>query len=164
MIPILYNATETAFSGMGLGGLGVATGCRVKRQLNGVYELEMQYPIIGRRFRDLKCRNIILASVGPDQEPQPFRIYKTRLSLMLSKTVYARHIAYDLMGCPMPPFPAGGLAATLSTVAYAARTQGFPFEIAADFDSDAQCGISVQRSVWAMLCGQRGSILVVFGG
>ena len=164
MIPILYNATETAFSGMGLGGLGVATGCRVKRQLNGVYELEMQYPIIGRRFRDLKCRNIILASVGPDQEPQPFRIYKTRLSLMLSKTVYARHIAYDLMGCPMPPFPAGGLAATLSTVAYAARTQGFPFEIAADFDSDAQCGISVPRSVWAMLGGQRGSILDVFGG
>ncbi len=164
MVPILYKSNETAFTGMGLGGLGVATDCQVKRQLNGVYELEMQYPIIGRRFRELVPRNIILASVGPDEEPQPFRIYKTKLSLMLRKTVYARHVAYDLMGCPLPPFPAGGLQGAMNTVTYAAQTQGFPFELSADFDSDAQCGITAHRSVWAMMGGQRGSLLDVYGG
>lgn len=164
MIPILYTAAETAFSGFGLGGLNMATSCRVKRQLNGVYELEMQYPIIGRRFRDLTPRNVILASVGPDEQTQPFRIYKTRLNLMLRKTVYARHIAYDLMGCPVSPFGPQDLATTLYTVTRAAQAQGFPFEIAADFDSDAQCGITVPRSAWAMMGGQRGSALDVFGG
>ena len=164
MIPILYTAAETAFSWFGLGGLNMATSCRVKRQLNGVYELEMQYPIIGRRFRDLKPRNIILASVGPDEEAQPFRIYKTSLTLMLKKTVYARHVAYDLMGCPISPFDPKDLATTLYTVTRAAQAQGFPFEITADFDSDAQCGITVPRSAWAMMGGQRGSALDVFGG
>lgn len=164
MIPILYNDTETAFSGIGLGGLGKATACRVKRQLNGVYELEMQYPILGRRFRDLRPRNIILASVGPDAQAQPFRIYKTRLNLMLRKSVYARHVAYDLMGCPLPPFDATGLQAALGAVAGSTQAHGFPFVIRADFASDAKCSIAAPRSVWAMLGGQRGSLLDVYGG
>ena len=41
MIPVLFGEKDTQFQGFGLGGLGVATKCRVIRQLNGVYELEM---------------------------------------------------------------------------------------------------------------------------
>lgn len=164
MIPKLFSATETRFQGFGVGGLGKATKCRVLRQLNGAYELEMVYPIIGRRFRDLKPRNIILASVGPGEEPQPFRVYRTKFSLALSKIVYARHIAYDLMGCTMRPFPAGSLADTLATVQYTANNEGFPFSIDTDLNSAAQCGITVPRSAWAMLGGMRGSLLDVYGG
>lgn len=162
--PILYSSVDTYLTSPGLGGLGACTSCRVTRQLNGKYELEMTYPIIGRRFRDLKNRNIILASAGPDEELQPFRIYKTRLSLMLNKTVYARHIAYDLMGCPLPPFSAGSLTAALGAISSAALNQGFPFDVTADFTSDAQCGIAAPRSAWAMLGGQKGSVLDVYGG
>lgn len=164
MIPKLFNADETRFQSFGLGGLGVATKCRVIRQLNGSYELEMVYPIIGRRFRDLKARNIILASVGPDEEPQPFRIYRTKFSLALNKTVYARHIAYELMGCTMRPFPAGALADVLATIQYTANNEGFPFALDTDISSNAQCGIAVPRSAWAMLGGMRGSLLDVYGG
>lgn len=164
MIPKIFNATETRFQGFGLGGLGVATKCRVTRQLNGAYELEMTYPIIGRRFRDLKARNIILASVGPGEEPQPFRIYRTKFSLALSKTVYARHIAYDLMGCTMRPFPAGPLTNVLAAIQYTANNEGFPFTLDSNLSSNAQCGIAVPRSAWAMMGGQRGSALDVYGG
>ena len=162
--PILCSAPDTDFTSPGLGGLGACTSCRVTRQLNGKYELEMTYPIIGRRFRDLKNRNIILASAGPDEEPQPFRIYKTRLSLMLNKTVYARHIAYDLMGCPLMPFAAESLNAALGTISSAARIHGLPFDLAADFVDNVQCSIAAPRSAWAMLGGQEGSILDVYGG
>lgn len=164
MIPVLYSSNETAFAGLGLGGLGKATGCRVTRQLNGAYELEMSYPIIGRRFRDLKTRNIILASVGPDEEAQPFRIYKTRFSLGLKKTVYARHVAYDLMGCTQMPFAAGNLVQATDTITRNAINQGFPFVVAADFARDTACEILVPRSAWAMLGGQKGSLLDVYGG
>ena len=164
MIPVLYNANETAFVGLGLGGLGKATACRVTRQLNGAYELEMSYPIIGRRFRDLKARNIILSSVGPDEEPQPFRIYKTRFSLGLKKTVHARHVAYDLMGCTLMPFAAGSLAEAMGTITRSANNQGFPFVISADFARDTACEILVPRAVWGMLGGQKGSALDVYGG
>lgn len=164
MIPVLYDSNETAFAGLGLGGLGKTTACRVTRQLNGAYELEMSYPIIGRRFRDLKARNIILASVGPDEEPQPFRIYKTRFSLALKKTVYARHIAYDLMGCSIRPFPAGSLSAALSTIQYVANNEGHPFTLDTDISSTAQCGITAPRSAWAMLGGMDGSLLDIYHG
>lgn len=161
MNPVLFEADETEFQGFGLGGLGVATKCRVVRQLNGAYELEMTYPIIGRRFQDLKARNIILASVGPDEQTQPFRIYRTKFSLALSKTVYARHVAYDLMGRTVHPFPSGSLAGALAAVEAAA---GDPFVLDTDLDSSAQCGITTPRSAWAMLGGMRGSLLDVYGG
>lgn len=164
MIPKLFDKNETVFAGMGLGGLGKATSCRVTRQLNGAYELEMSYPIIGRRFRDLKARNIILASVGPDEEDQPFRIYKTRFSLALKKTVYARHVAYDLMGCTQMPFAAATLTEAMDTITRNAINQGFPFVIAADFARDTACEILVPRAAWAMLGGQKGSALDVYGG
>lgn len=164
MIPVLFGEKETQFQGFGLGGLGVATKCRVTRQLNGAYELEMTYPIIGRRFRDLKARNIILASVGPDEEPQPFRIYRTKFSLALSKTVCARHIAYDLMGCTMRPFPAGALADVLATIQNTANNEGLPFALDTDISSNAQCGIAVPRSAWAMLGGMNGSLLDIYHG
>lgn len=164
MIPILYSANETEFANLGLGGLGKATSCRVTRQLNGAYELEMRYPIIGRRFRDLKARNIILATPGPGEEAQPFRIYRTKFSLALNKTVYARHIAYDLMGCTMRPFAPGSLASALATVQYTAQREGFPFTLDSNLSRDAQCGIAVPRSAWAMLGGMRGSLLDVYGG
>lgn len=164
MIPVLYDANETQFANLGLGGLGKATSCRVTRQLNGAYELEMSYPIIGRRFRDLKTRNIILASVGPDEEAQPFRIYKTRFSLALKKTVYARHVAYDLMGCPQMPFAAASLSEAMDTITRNAISQGFPFVISADFARSTACEILVPRAAWAMLGGQRGSLLDVYGG
>lgn len=164
MIPILFPAEAVSFSGLGLGSLSVASRCRVTRQLNGISELELQYPIIGRRFRDLKPRNIIYATVGPGEDPQPFRIYRTKLNLMLSKTVYARHIAYDLMGCASAPIAVGALTRITDTLTDRAISQGFPFTIEADFDSDAKCGTVMPRSVWSMLGGQRGSLLDVYGG
>ena len=124
----------------------------------------MSYPIIGRRFRDLKARNIILASVGPDEEAQPFRIYKTRFSLGLKKTVYARHIAYDLMGCALTPFSAGNLAQAADSITRNAISQGFPFVVSSDFARDTACKILAPRSAWGMLGGQKGSLLDVYGG
>ena len=164
MIPVLYAANERQFANLGLGGLGKATACRVTRQLNGAYELEMVYPIIGRRFRDLRPRNIILASVGPDEEPQPFRIYRTKFSLGLSKTVYARHVAYDLMGCTLSPFGAGSLAQATDTITRNAINQGFPFVVDADFARDTACEILVPRSAWSMLGGMDGSLLDIYHG
>lgn len=164
MILRLFDENATQFLGFGLGGLGKATKCQVSRQLNGAYELEMRYPIIGRRFRQLTPRNIIFASVGADETAQPFRIYRTKFSLALQKAVYARHVAYDLMGCTLMPFQASSLQEALDILSQAAQSQGFPFEFVADFDSNASCGIDVPRSVWAMMGGMRGSLLDVYGG
>ena len=67
MIPLLYRSDEAQFSTMGFGGLQEARSIRVKRQVNGAYELEMLYPVSGRRFAELLPRRLIRATAGPDE-------------------------------------------------------------------------------------------------
>ena len=74
MIPILYDSQETQFRSNGLGMLADATACTVEHAINGVYELELKYPMVGRLFSKIQNRCIVLAKPGPDELPQPFRI------------------------------------------------------------------------------------------
>lgn len=164
MTPILFPEKEASFKGMGLGGLGQAQKCQVRWQLNGAYELEMKYPVFGRRFRDLKPRRIIWSSVGPDEPPQPFRIYRKRMGLLFNCTVYARHIAYDLMGYTVSPFSAGSLAEALERLQDGETAVPHPFTIATDKSSTAACTVTVPRSIWSMLGGQEGSLLDRYKG
>lgn len=164
MIPRLFDEFETQFTSMGLGGLSHCASCRVRWMLNGQYELEMVYPILGNRYADLRPRRIIVAGVGPDESPQPFRIYRIRPGLLSSVTVYARHLAYDLMGHGLLPFSANSLEEACANITGNAMAQRHDFTITADFHRDTPCSITVPRSVWAMLGGQRGSLLDVYGG
>ena len=45
MIPILFDGTEKQFNNLGYGGLSDAISCTVEENINGVYELEMEYPL-----------------------------------------------------------------------------------------------------------------------
>lgn len=163
MIPLLYDAAETQFLGMGFGAMTEATSCRVRRQLNGAYELEMQYPVSGRRFPELLPRRIIRATAGPDGSEQSFRIYRISKPLEGSCTVYARHIAYDLMGYTLRPFTAGSLLQAVQQLTSGAAVQPHGFTIGADSDSTAACSVATPRSVWSMLGGQKGSLLDIYG-
>lgn len=164
MIPILYRESETLFRSLGYGGMSEALSCRVRWQANGIYELEMRYPVIGRRFQDLTLRRLILASVGPDEEDQPFRIYRITKPLNGVCTIYARHTAYDLMGYTVRPFSATSLSAAMQQLNNGAVITPHGFEIATDKTSNAGMAINTPRSIWSMLGGQRGSLLDVFGG
>lgn len=164
MIPKLFEHNASVFTGMGIGGLGHALSCRVMRQLNGAYELEMVYPASGRRYAELKPRRIIYAGVGPGEEAQPFRIYRVRPGLLSTVTVYARHIAYDLMGHGLVPFSAESLSAACAAISGSAMAIRHSFAISADFDRATPCSIAAPRSVWAMMGGQKGSLLDIYNG
>lgn len=164
VIPILYAEDEKLFATMGFGGLSEAVSCRVLWKINGLYELEMEYPVSGRRFAELKSRRIIWAGVGPDEEPQPFRIYHIRKPILGLCKIFARHVVYDLMGYTVRPFTAEGLSAALQQLQSGATVQDHDFEIGTDMASGAVCTADTPRSVWSMLGGQRGSLLDTYGG
>lgn len=164
MIPVLFPEHSVDFGGMGLGGLGDAQQCRVTWQLNGRYELEMSYPVNGWRSDALANRQIVLATAGPDEEPQPFRIYRITKPLLGVRTVYARHIAYDLMGVTCSPFSADSLAQARQMLMNGAVVQSHGFSVESDFDSSTACNPLTPRTVWSMLGGQRGSLLDIYGG
>ena len=164
MIPLLYKADESQFVTQGFGGLQEARSIRVKRQVNGMYELEMQYPVSGRRFAELLPRRIIRATPGPGEWEQSFRIYRISTPLEGFCTVYARHRAYDLMGYTLRPFSVNSLAEATQQLQGGAAIQEHGFSIRATFDRDTACKVSTPRSVWSMLGGQRGSLLDIYGG
>lgn len=164
MIPRLYPPDQRDYTALGYGGMREATACAVKRQLNGAYELEMQYPLTGRRFPQLRHRQIITATTGPDGREQPFRIYRIVRNLHGHCTIYARHVAYDLMGYTLLPFSAAGLQAAMQQIQDGAVVQPHGFALYAGFDSDAACVTATPRTVWSMLGGQQGSLLDVYGG
>ena len=109
MIPVLFPANATTYFTQGLGALTDTISCTVTEELNGEYELEMQYPLEGIHFDEITDRSIIYAIPSPYRSPQPFRIYRITKPLNGIVTIYARHISYDLSGIPLNPFTANSV-------------------------------------------------------
>ena len=113
MKPILYPAGETQFKNNGLGRLSEATKCLVTEERNGQYELEMQYPVTGRHYKEIIEERIIAARHDDSDDVQPFRIYKITRPMNGIVTVSARHISYQLSKVAVMPFSAETCAGAL---------------------------------------------------
>ena len=164
MKPILYTADRTSFDDNGLGILSDAVSCKVTRELNGQYELEMRYPMEGIHYGEIALRSILRASASPDAILQPFRIYRITPAMGGVATIYARHVAYDLGGYVVAPFTAADAPAAMAGIKAHALPAGMPFELSTDKTTTASMAVTVPTSAWALLGGQRGSLLDVYGG
>ena len=162
MIPILYEGTEQSFTSNGLGRLSDAITCKVVEERNGIYELEMTYPISGVHVDELQEGKIILAQPSDGGLTQPFDIYKVTKPLNGVITVNAQHISYRLSGTVVMPFTASTAAQALAGIkSYSATTN--PFEFTTDKTVSANFTVDVPTGARGLLCGQQGSILDVFG-
>lgn len=165
MRPILYPANETAFDSNGLGILSDAISCSVVESLNSKFELSLKYPVSGLHCGSITYRSIILAKPNLVSQPQPFRVYRMVPTSAGTVTVYARHIAYDLLGLPVSPFKSYGGAKN----ALYQMTRHTAFECPFTFTSDRVSSVDefqldTPRAAWRCLGGQEGSVLDVFGG
>lgn len=163
MTPILYPANETAFSSNGLGLLSDAISCAVTEEINSKFELVMKYPVTGLRYSDLDYRTIILAQPDPITDPQPFRVYRIVPTSSGTVTVYARHLAYDLLGIPVEPFTANGVASALAGLKEHAAVD-CPFDFETDKSTAGSFSLKQPTALWRCLGGQDGSMLDTFGG
>ena len=163
MIPVAFLSTETDFSKTDSGRLTDAVSCTVEEVLNGIYELEMEYPIRGVNYDMLSERAIVTAIPSPYRSPQPFRIYKIEKTMRGTMMVYARHISYDLRGIPVNPFTATGAAAAMTAVKNNSAISN-PFTFWTDIQSGAQVSYSRPNACRDCLGGMEGSILDIFGG
>lgn len=163
MIPILFPATATSWTTQGLGALSDAVSCIVTEERNGIFELEMQYPVSGVHFSEMQNRCIILAIPSPYRAAQPFRIYRITKPLNGICTVYAQHISYDLSGVPLNPFTAGSASAAMAGLQSNAEGAS-PFTFWTDKATTAKFAVTVPSTTRSVLGGQTGSILDVYGG
>ena len=98
---ITESNNSTIFSGLGLGKITDAISCTVTEERNGLFELEMQYPVTGIRYSQLAVRMLIVAPPNPYDDPQAFRIYSISKQYGGKVKIKAQHISYDLSNVMM---------------------------------------------------------------
>lgn len=166
MIPILFNSDATTFNTMGLGALSDAISCKTKEGLDCQYELEMEYPVSGSRYKLLGLDKVIFAKANFADRPQPFRIYSITKPMNGKVKYYAQHISYDLSGYPVGAYRADNVVDALSGL----RTYSIgniPFTFSTTMDASEHEGeflVSVPSTIRPVLGGYADSIQTIYGG
>ena len=162
---ILYDHDEEAFTSNGLGALPDAASCTVTEERNGVYEVEMEYPLTGSHFRDIQKRRILYVKPNPYDDPQPFRIYSITKPINGIVTVHAAHLSYDTSGSIVKLFPAdAGSASAAMSYLKNFSVPSTPFTFFTNVGKSGTMSVPKPSSIRSLLGGSDGSILDTFGG
>lgn len=163
MIPILYEANDTTFTSNGIGRLGDAISCTVTEERNGVYELEMEYPIDGLLYKELTEDRIIFAKPSDGGNNQAFRIYKISRPINGVVTVSAEHISYLLTKAVVMPFTATSCLNAFEKIVE--KIVGVDiFNFSTNKTENGTLVVEVPTQVKRVLGGEQNSILDVYGG
>ena len=91
MIPVLYPSTQLTYTTNGIGRLVDAISCIVTEELNGIFELEMEYPVNGKYYPQIQNGGII--GVIYNGKLQPFDINKITVDETGICKVNASHVS-----------------------------------------------------------------------
>lgn len=163
MTPYLYDSSESSFLSNGIGNLADAAKCKVKEQRNGEFELEMEYPVSGILFDQIRIGRYITARPAPFRDQQPFEIYKVTKPMDGLVTIYAQHISYRLSKIPLNPFTAEDVQGAFQKIPQNVL-EPCPFTFQTDKQTVAHYGTDVPASLRSRLGGSEGSFLDVYGG
>lgn len=167
---ILYDKNEQAFTSLGIGVLDDAISCTVTEELNGAFELEMEYPITGVHYTDIQEERIIYAKASDLLSFQPFRIYKITRPIDGTVTVCAEHISYDMGTVPIRKLNAENLAdlAGPNGKIQNGKMIDSPFTFLVGSDKAGGTEItfktSIPHNMRALLMGSDDSILNIYKG
>lgn len=161
MLPILFQAGSTSFTTNGLGQLSNTIRCEVTEERNGIYELEMEYPITGIHYSEIVEDRILYVKPNDSSSNQAFRIYKVTRPLDGIVTVYAEHISYLLNKIICMPFTASSCTETLARIKENSTTNPFTFT---SFKSvTGSFKLEEPKPIRGLLGGEDGSVLSVYG-
>lgn len=165
MIPILYEKTETDFTHNGIGFLKDCVKATVTEARNGSYELSFQYPITGQWFDKITDGCIVKAKANDKSQLQLFRIYKSSKPMKGMITYSAEHISYALNAIPCTGIDVTGATPQMA-MNRAVQNAGLecPFSFLSDISTLNSAKIIEPCSIRAVLGGQEGSVLDVWGG
>lgn len=181
MIPVLYaedaivlqhDASTDSYSyafpqNHGLGSLSEAISCKVVEERNGQYELEMEYPVTGKRFSGLKAEALIKAPHDDTKEQEFFRIYKVTKPMNGRVTVYARHFSYYLSKVVVMPFMGnnaalGPAAALRKMCALSMPRHGFT--VSSDLTMTTRYEVKEPKTFRSIIGGSQESLIDTFAG
>lgn len=167
MKPILFAENSTTFTTNGIGRLSDAISCIVTEQRNGMYELEMEYPITGKHYTDLGMRKILYVKPSLGASRQPFRIYEISNPDFGRVIVRAQHISYDLSKNVAMPFSVAMAPTACNSALQGLKShavESCPFTFWTNVTTASSYSQLTPASIRQQLGGIEGSILDQFGG
>ena len=167
----IFENTATSFTSNGLGPLPDATSAGVTEEVNGIFELEFEYPITGLHYAEIKRNRLVVCKPDPYDAEQAFRIYSISKPISGIVKVNARHIAAaDLPGMILKPptiYPGnlnGSSAVQTFLNASSNHLNPCPFTFTIEPPSSNYCRVPVPMSVWDLMGGDEYQMLHAFGG
>lgn len=163
MFPIIYANNETSFASNGLGALSDCIRCEVTEELNGIYEMELDVPISGRHYRDIKPRRIIYTMTPGGK--QPFEVYRISKPINGVVTVYCQHLSYRLLKMTTSLFSSPTCAAAGAELATQASTaEGATWTFWTDKDIHSMYRVAYPKTIRNCFGGEQGSMIQLYGG
>lgn len=160
---ILYAPNTTNFNNNGLGVLDEAITATVTEEKNGIYELQLTYPITGKRFNDIAYSCLIRCLTIPNGLYQTFRIYAISKPINGIIAINAEHVSYQLSYIVADSFTATSAAEAMLKIKQKAMTD-CPFDFWTDKQTIGNYKQEVPANIRSRLAGVSGSILDVYGG
>lgn len=167
MNPVLFSENSTTFTNNGIGRLSDAFSCVVTEERNGMYELEMEYPLDGQHFSDIGIRSIIAVIPHDGGTMQAFRVYQISKPISGRVIINAQHISYDLSKNTAMPFSVAVSPSACAQALAGLKTNAVntcPFNFWTDVTTAASYNQTIPASIKSRLGGVEGSVLDQFGG
>lgn len=166
-LPILYEANETNFSHLGLGVLRDTTEALVTEERNGIFEMEMKYPVDGDLFEELKLDRLVKVDANPNLKDQRFKIIRISKPTDGIVTVYLEHVSYLTQDLPLKPeVNYSGQAQTALNIWASNIVDDHPFTVYSDVTTNGSGKWTIDKvdNARRALGGVQGSILDSYGG
>lgn len=165
MKPILFEPNTVAFTTNGLGRLADCISCAVQEVVNGIFELEMVYPVTGVHYSLIQEHCIIYAIHDATKNKEPFEIYRISRPINGKVTVNAWHASYILRKKTCAPFSATSLSSALIAMKNSIIGGAGEFTFTSNFQVD---NVSIKHdvpvAVKSLMGGMQGSIIDTYGG
>ena len=171
MIPILFSGDAATFDSNGKGLLSDCISCEPEQTRNGIFELNMVYPIDGIHYQDIEWGDIILAKAEDGKDPQAFFVQDIRPTMDGKAEIFCEHISYILNWVASAPFTAETVNEALLNMMPSLYSGGEDtnrryerFDYWTDKSTTAHFEHDTLMPARSVLAGTRGSILDVYGG
>lgn len=164
MIPVLYDKNTTDFTTNGIGRLKDTISCVVTEERNGVFELEMTYPVDGVLYDSIELAKIVGVMVDDRRDRQAFDIYYISEPIDGVVTINAQHITYRLNYIPVSPCTGTGIQETIDAIMDNTMEDN-PFTLWSNVDNATTTYNQTEPKAFrGCLGGTQGSLLDTFAG
>ena len=165
--PILYKANETDFTTLGLGVLVDELGTFAIEERNGQFYLEMEYPIDGKHFNELKNDRLIKVDASNNLKNQRFKIIRITKPAKGKVKVYAEHVSNlsaDKQLNPNVSYSGNAQSALNTWGNNITDTHPFTFHSDIPTTGSGRWEVDEVENARRALGGVQGSILDTYGG